>query len=92
MIYQSLVMMMMMIMIIIIVFTGSLQSETILSISHVLIINSSRQHKMLGDVLSLLYRGRCIFHFTSRDLHSSEDIAENKTNICLQLDLFPWDS
>lgn len=63
-------------------------SETMLSISDVFIINSSKQHEMLGAVLSLLYRGRCIFHFTS----SSEDIAENKMNICLQLDLFPWDS
>lgn len=67
-------------------------SETMRSISDVFIINSSKQHEMLGAVLSLLYRGRCIFHFTSRGLHSSEDIAENKMNICLQLDLFPWDS
>lgn len=88
MFYQSLVMTMM-ILIIMIVFTGSsLCVGNHAKHFDVFIINSSKQHEMLGAVLSLLYRGRCIFHFTS----SSEDIAENKMNICLQLDLFPWDS
>lgn len=67
-------------------------SGTVLSILEVLIINSSQRHDVLGAILSPLYRGRFRLHFTSRDLHGSEDIAENKTNVCLRLDLFPWDS
>lgn len=55
------------------------------------IVNSS-QHDVPGAILSPLYSDRFILQFTSRDLHSSEDTAENKTSICWWLDLFPWES
>ena len=67
-------------------------SGSVLSILEVLIINSSQRHDVLGAILSPLYRGRVRLHFTSRKLHGSEDRAEKKMNVCLWLDLFPWDS